>query len=98
MMLQQDRPDDYVIASGEDHSVQEFLERVFDHLNLQWRKYVEIDKRFFRPSEVDRLIGDAGKARRGLGWHPRVSFDALVAMMVDSDLELAQSELRGRGQ
>jgi len=98
MMLQQDQPDDYVIATGEEHSVQEFLERVFDQLNLEWSKYVEIDKRFYRPAEVDRLIGDASKARKVLGWRPRVNFDALVTMMVESDLELAQSELRSRGQ
>jgi GDPmannose 4,6-dehydratase len=98
MMLQQDQPDDYVIATGEEHSVQEFLERVFDHLKLDWSKHIEINKRFFRPAEVERLIGDAGKARKVLGWRPHVGFDALVTMMVESDLELAQSELRSRGQ
>ena len=98
MMLQQEQPDDYVIAMGEDHSVQEFLERVFDHLKLDWKQHVEIDQRFFRPAEVDRLIGDSSKARQALGWRPRVTFDALVTMMVDADLELAQRELRGRGQ
>jgi len=98
MMLQQELPDDYVIAMGEDHSVQEFLERVFDQLKLDWKTHVEIDPRFFRPAEVDRLIGDSSKARKVLGWRPRVTFDALVTMMVDSDLELAQRELRSRGQ
>jgi len=98
MMLQQDQPDDYVIATGEEYSVQEFLERAFDHLKLEWSKYVEIDKRFFRPAEVERLIGDASKARKVLGWRPRVNFDALVTMMVESDLELAQTELRSGGQ
>jgi len=98
MMLQQEQPDDYVIAMGENHSVQEFLERVFDNLKLDWKKYVEIDQRFFRPAEVDLLTGDSSKAREILGWRPRVSFDALVTMMVDSDLELAQRELRSRGQ
>ncbi|HTR63372.1 MAG TPA: GDP-mannose 4,6-dehydratase [Candidatus Binataceae bacterium] len=98
MMLQQELPDDYVIAMGEDHSVQEFLERVFDQLQLDWKTHVEIDQRFFRPAEVDRLIGDSSKARKVLGWRPRVTFDALVTMMVDSDLELAQRELRSRGQ
>ena len=98
MMLQQEQPDDYVIAMGEDHSVQEFLERVFDQLQLDWKTHVEIDQRFFRPAEVDRLIGDSSKARKVLGWRPRVTFDALVTMMVDSDLELAQRELRSRGQ
>jgi len=98
MMLQQDQPDDYVIATGEEHSVQEFLERVFDQLKLEWSKYVEMDKRFLRPAEVERLVGDAGKARKVLGWRPRVNFDGLVTMMVESDLALAQSELRSRGQ
>jgi len=98
MMLQQDKPDDYVIATGEDHTVKEFLERVFDLLKLDWRKFVEIDKRYFRPAEVDRLIGDSAKARRILGWRPRVSFDGLVTMMVESDLELAERELRSRGR
>ena len=96
MMLQQEQPDDYVIATGEDYSVQEFLERVFDKLKLDWKKHVEIDQRFFRPAEVDRLIGDSSKAREVLGWRPRVTFDALVTMMVDADLELAQGELRSR--
>jgi GDPmannose 4,6-dehydratase len=98
MMLQQDKPDDYVIATGEDHTVKEFLERVFDLLKLDWRKFVEIDKRYFRPAEVDRLIGDSAKARRILGWRPRVGFDGLVTMMVESDLELAERELRSRGR
>ena len=98
MMLQQEQPDDYLIAMGEDHSVREFLERVFDALKLDWKKHLEIDQRFFRPAEVDRLIGDSSKAREILGWRPRVSFDALVTMMVDSDLDLAQRELRSRGQ
>jgi len=98
MMLQQDKSDDYVIATGEDHTVKEFLERVFDLLKLDWRKFVEIDKRYFRPAEVDRLIGDSAKARRILGWRPRVGFDGLVTMMVESDLELAERELRSRGR
>ncbi|MFZ1887987.1 MAG: GDP-mannose 4,6-dehydratase [Candidatus Binataceae bacterium] len=94
MMLQQDRPDDYVIATGETHPVQEFLELAFDRLSLDWKKHVEIDPRFFRPSEVDILIGDAAKARRTLEWAPRVSFAQLTAMMVDADLELARRELK----
>ncbi|HZO80497.1 MAG TPA: GDP-mannose 4,6-dehydratase [Candidatus Binataceae bacterium] len=98
MMLQQERPDDYVIATGETHSVQEFLERVFDRLKLDWRKYVETDPRYLRPAEVDLLQGDAAKARRILGWRPRVNFGQLVEMMVDADLEVAQRELRARGQ
>jgi len=98
LMLQQEQPDDYVIATGEDHSVQEFLEKVFDNLQLDWKKHVELDQRFLRPAEVDRLLGDPSKARKVLGWQPRVSFDALVTMMVESDLDLAQRELRTRGQ
>lgn len=94
MMLQQERPDDYVIATGETHPVQEFLELAFDRLSLDWKKHVEIDPRFFRPSEVDILIGDAAKARRTLEWTPRVTFAQLTAMMVDADLELARRELR----
>ncbi|MHB8384191.1 MAG: GDP-mannose 4,6-dehydratase [Candidatus Binataceae bacterium] len=94
MMLQQDQPDDYVIATGETHPVQEFLELAFDRLGLDWKKYVEIDPRFFRPSEVDILIGDAAKARRALEWAPRVNFAELTAMMVDADLELARRELK----
>jgi len=96
LMLQQERPDDYVIATGETHSVQEFLESAFAYLELDWRKYVDTDPRFFRPSEVDLLIGNASKARSVLGWQPKVKFQELVSMMVDADLELAQRELRGR--
>jgi GDPmannose 4,6-dehydratase len=97
MMLQQELPDDYVIATGETHAVQEFLELAFDRLGLDWKKHVEIDPRFFRPSEVDILIGDASKARRVLGWAPRVGFAELTAMMVDADLELARRELKSNG-
>ncbi len=98
MMLQQDQPDDYVIATGEEHTVREFLDRAFDCVKLDWKKYVEIEQRFFRPAEVDRLLGDASKARKVLGWRPRVTFDGLVKMMVEADLELAQRELRSRGK
>ncbi|MGO9452811.1 MAG: GDP-mannose 4,6-dehydratase [Candidatus Binataceae bacterium] len=98
MMLQQDAPDDYIVATGENHSVHEFLETVFDYLKMDWQKYVEIDQRLFRPAEVDLLIGDASKARRVLGWRPRMDFKSLVTTMVDADLELAQTELRSRGQ
>ncbi len=94
LMLQQQEPDDFVIATGETHSVKEFLEIAFDRLKLDWRKYVEIDQRFFRPAEVDLLQGDSSKARRVLGWKPTVSFEQLAAMMVDSDLELAERELK----
>ena len=92
LMLQQDEPDDYVIATGESHSVREFLELAFGMLDLDWRKYVEIDPRYFRPTEVDHLLGDASKAREKLGWRPRVSFKELVRMMVEHDLELARQE------
>jgi GDPmannose 4,6-dehydratase len=96
LMLQQERPDDYVIGTGEDHTVREFLERVFETLDLDWRKFVnEGDERLLRPAEVDHLLSDASKARRILGWRPRVDFNGLVKMMVDADLELAQRELAG---
>src|SRR6266436_6570194 len=94
LMLQQENPDDYVIATGETHSVQEFLEVVFDRLKLKIKDHVEIDQRFFRPAEVDVLIGDASKAKRQLGWEPRVKFERLAELMVEADLELAERELR----
>jgi len=97
LMLQQDQPDDYVIATGETHSVREFLELAFERAGLDWRRYVEFDSRFIRPSEVDLLIGDATKSRKLLGWQPRVKFHDLVAIMVDADLEIAQREQRGQG-
>ena len=87
MMLQQDRPDDYVIATGETHSVREFLDEAFGHLDLDWKKYVEVDPRYFRPTEVDLLLGDASKAKKILGWKPRVLFKDLVRLMVDADME-----------
>jgi GDPmannose 4,6-dehydratase len=87
LMLQQDRPDDYVIATGETHSVREFLDEAFGHLELDWKKYVEIDPRYFRPTEVDMLLGDASKAKKQLGWKPSVRFKELVKLMVDADLE-----------
>ncbi len=97
MMMQQPEPGDYVIATGETHSVREFLELAFDRLKLDWRELVGVDPRYMRPSEVDLLCGDSSKARSLLGWKPRVKFEELVAMMVDADLELAQMELRSRG-
>ncbi len=87
LMLQQDKPDDYVVATGETHSVREFLLEAFGYVQLDWEEYVEIDPRYFRPSEVDLLIGDATKARAQLGWQPRVSFAELVRLMVDADME-----------
>lgn len=92
LMLQQDKPGDYIIATGESHSVKEFVEAVFDHLGLDWQKYVAIDRRYFRPTEVDHLQGDAGKARRILRWKPKVKFKELVRMMTDADMELAEKE------
>ena len=86
LMLQQPNPDDYVIASGETHSVREFLEEAFNYVNLDWQKYVEIDSRYFRPAEVDLLIGDASKAKQKLNWTPKVKFKELVKMMVDADI------------
>jgi GDPmannose 4,6-dehydratase len=96
MMLQQEQPDDYVVATGENHSVQEFLEVVFDRLKMKWQDHLEIDQRFFRPAEVDVLIGDATKAKRQLGWQPKVNFEKLAELMIESDLELANRELRGK--
>ena len=91
-ILQHDRPDEFVLATGEMHSVKEFLQEAFSLVDLDWEKYVECDKRYFRPTEVDQLLGDASKAKRELGWEPRVRFRELVKIMVDSDLELARRE------
>src|SRR3954462_8424045 len=96
-MLQQERPDDYVVATGETHSVREFLELAFSHLGLDWRDFVEFDARYTRPSEVDVLLGDPSKARQVLGWEAEVSFPELVEMMVEHDLELARREKYARG-
>jgi GDPmannose 4,6-dehydratase len=85
-ILQQKEPEDYVIASGETHSVREFVEEAFSYVGLDWRKHVEIDPRYYRPTEVDLLLGDASKAKRKLGWAPRVTFEKLVHLMVDADL------------
>jgi len=91
-MLQQDEPDDYVVATGKAYSVREFLEAAFGLLDLDWQEYVEIDPRYFRPAEVDYLLGDPRKANERLGWEPRVTFKELVRMMVERDLELAKQE------
>lgn len=91
-MLQQPAPDDYVIATGEAHSVREFAEEAFGLVGLDWRRHVELDPRYLRPTEVDALLGDASKARRLLGWQPTVGFKELVRMMVEHDLELARRE------
>ena len=87
LMLQQRKPDDFVIATGTTHSVKDFCKVAFDHVGLDWKKYVKIDPKFFRPADVDILLGNAGKARRKLKWKPKVSFAQLVRMMVDADLE-----------
>ena len=91
MMLQQNQPDDYVIATGESHSVRDLVELAFDHVKLDWKRYVRLDPKFLRPAEVDQLIGDASKARAALGWRPEVDFGGLVRMMVDADLARLQS-------
>ncbi|MDX2104259.1 MAG: GDP-mannose 4,6-dehydratase [Alphaproteobacteria bacterium] len=92
MMLQQDQPDDYVVATGEAYSVKEFLVAAFGRVGLDWQEFVKIDERYFRPAEVDYLLGDSTKARTALGWAPKVDFPTLVAMMVDHDLDLAERE------
>lgn len=89
LMLQQDKPDDYVIATGETHSVREFVEEAFRLVGLDWKKYIKIDPRYFRPTEVELLKGDASKARRKLGWKPKVTFKELVRIMVTADLAAA---------
>lgn len=87
MMLQQETPDDYVIATGETHTVKEFLEKAFGYVNLNWEDYIEFDPRYLRPAEVDLLIGDPAKAKQKLGWEPSVTFEELVSMMVEADLQ-----------
>ena len=95
LMLQQEEPDDYVIATGETHTVRELLELAFGYVKLDWKKYVKNDPRYFRPTEVDLLIGDASKAKRKLGWKPKVSFNELITMMVESDLKAERLKLEG---
>jgi len=95
-MLQQDKPDDYVIATGETHSIREFLEAAFGHVGLDYNKYVEIDPRYYRPAEVDLLIGDASKAKRQLGWEPKIKFQDLVKLMVDADVKLLADHQAGK--
>ena len=92
-MLQQSKPDDYVIATGETYSVKQFLDEAFGYAGLDWKKYVEISPKYFRPAEVDLLIGDSSKACEKLGWKPKVGFKQLVKMMVDADLEKAGIKL-----
>jgi GDPmannose 4,6-dehydratase len=95
-MMQLDKPDDFVVATGETHSVREFVETAFGHAGLDWEQKVEIDPRYFRPTEVDVLRGDASKAKRELGWSPKVKFHDLVRLMVDADWKLLQDQLEGR--
>ena len=94
LMLQQENPEDYVVATGETHSVREFLEESFSHVDLDWQEYVVQDESFYRPAEVDLLVGDASKAGRQLGWEPSVSFAELVHLMVDADLEYWERQQR----
>src|SRR5438445_860893 len=95
LMLQQEEPDDYVIATGESHTVRELLELAFGHVHIDWKKYVKNDPRYYRPTEVDQLVGDASKAKRKLGWAPKVSFKELITMMVESDLKAERLKLEG---
>ncbi len=92
LMLQQDEPDDYVIATGETHTVKEFVESAFGHVGLDWEKYVKVDKSLYRPAEVNLLLGDCSKAKKQLGWRPKVKFNELVTMMVDADLGNIQTK------
>jgi GDPmannose 4,6-dehydratase len=96
LMLQQDKPDDYVIATNETHSVREFLEVAFGHVGLNWKKYVKIDQRYYRPAEVDLPIGDFSKAKRKLGWKPKTTFEDLTKLMVDADVKLLDDHRHGR--
>jgi GDPmannose 4,6-dehydratase len=97
MMLQQDEPHDYVVATGEAHSVRDVLEVAFDHAGLEIDEHVVIDPTLMRPAEVDHLVGDASKARRVLGWEPQVGFEELIRMMVDADLALLKREVARSG-
>ena len=96
LMLQQEQGDDYVVATGETHSVREFLETAFSCANLDWEQYVKIDPRYYRPAEVDLLIGDAGKAKKILGWQPKTTFKELVQIMVKADDDLLAEQLSGK--
>lgn len=96
LMLQQDEPDDYVIATNETHTIREFLEAAFSHVGLKWEDYVEIDQRYFRPAEVDLLIGDPAKAKKKLGWEPKTTFKELAELMVDADIAELAEEMSGK--
>ncbi|MDF0551542.1 GDP-mannose 4,6-dehydratase [Kamptonema sp. UHCC 0994] len=95
LMLQHDKPDDYVVATGETYSIRQFLDKAFEYVNLDWHEYVEFDERYLRPAEVELLIGDSTKARKNLGWEPSVTFEELVHLMVDSDVKAFEEQLRG---
>ena len=97
LMLQQDQPDDYVIATGETHSIRDLLDEAFSYAGLNWEKCVDRDERYYRPAEVDLLLGDATKAKRQLGWQPKTGFRELVRLMVDADMKLAEREVRANG-
>jgi len=92
LMMQQEKPDDFVIATGETHTIREFLDEAFSYAGMDWKKYVKIDPRYYRPAEVDLLIGDASKAKQKLGWQPRTTFKQLVRMMVEADIDLINKE------
>ena len=92
LMLQHDTPDDWVLATGETHTVKEFLQKAFEYVDLDWEKYVQTSKKYFRPNEVEHLLGDSTKARKELNWSPKTSFDELVKLMIDHDLVLAEQE------
>jgi GDPmannose 4,6-dehydratase len=96
LMLQQEKPDDYVVATNETHSIREFLDVAFGHAGMDWKKYVEIDPRYYRPAEVDLLIGDYSKAKKQLGWEPKTKFVDLAKLMVDADIKLLDDHLKGR--
>ena len=96
LMLQQDQPGDYVIATNETHSIREFLDAAFGHAGLDWRKHVEIDPRYYRPAEVDLLIGDSSKAKAKFGWEPKTKFAGLARLMVDADMALLKAHQEGR--
>ena len=94
LMLQQDKPDDFVIATGQKHTVREFARLAFQRVNLDWEKHVVVDPQFYRPADVNTLCGDPAKARQHLGWQPKVSFEQLVHLMVDEDMARVRAELQ----
>jgi GDPmannose 4,6-dehydratase len=93
-MLQQKQPSDFVIATGESHTVKEFAKLAFDHVGLNWKKYVKVDQKLYRPAEVTQLTGNSARARRVLGWKPRVDLGGLVRMMVDADIKRVEEQIR----